>query len=157
VYYLYEKNVSGYTGCVGFGFRMMERYDNRKKEVGFETNYLKDASSLVGNSASSTSTTTKNLYSGFNLTLLFMHSWNLIGAEENFNQVRGNIFVGLGGTYASGFLGGLLRTGYEWRLGKHWAVSGNLGYRPSATAFLQDTAVGKVSGVEFGIGINALF
>jgi hypothetical protein len=152
-YYLFEKNVTGTTGCLGLGLRMVERYDNRHKEVGFELDYLKDASSLVNSTASSTD----NLYNGINLTLLFMHSWNLIGNEENYNLVRGNVFVGIGGTYTSGFLGGLIRTGYEWRLAKHWAVSTVLGYRPKSTAFLGTSAGQAVSGPEFGLGINYLF
>jgi hypothetical protein len=152
--YLFERNVSGYTGCLGAGFRMMERYDNRRKEVGFELDYLKDSSTVVG---ATPDPNVVNLYGGLNLTLLFMHSWNLIGLEENYNLVRGNFFVGVGGTYASGFLGGLVRAGYEWRLAKHWAVSGQAGYRPTATAFLSSSAAGTVSGAEFGLGINYLF
>lgn len=155
ILYLFEPNVSGTTGCIGAGFRMMERYDNRKKEVGFEMDYLKDASTIVNSSATAASTV--NLYSGINLTLLFVHGWNLIGDEENFNRARGHIFAAIGGTYSSGFLGGLARFGYEWRLGKHFAVSGNLGYRPSASAFLTGTSAGSVSGVEFGLGVSLLF
>jgi hypothetical protein len=155
IYYMFEKNLSGYTGCMGAGFRMMERYDNRKKEVGFELDYFRDASTLT-NSAAATDT---NLWSGLNFSLMFMHAWNLIGGEENFNLARGSFFAGIGGTYASGYLGGLVRLGYEWRLAKHWAVSANLGYRPQATAFLPSgTTTGTaVSGAEFGIGINYLF
>ncbi len=151
-YYLFERNVSGTTGCIGLGYRMMERYDNRRKEVGFEINYIKDASSIVSSSKDNT-----NLWGGVNATLLFMHSWNLIGPEENFNLVRGNIFVGIGGTYASGFLGGLIRGGYEWRLAKRWAVSPTLGYRPKATKFVGASEAGAVSGLEFGFGISHLF
>ncbi len=154
IYYLFERNTSGTTGCLGIGYRLVERYDNRKKEVGFEVDYLKDSSTLVNSSAS----TIGNLYSGFNLTLLFFHSWNLIGDEENFNRVRGNIFAAIGGTYASGFLGGLIRSGYEWRLARHWAVSGVLGFRPKATAFIGASSTeASVSGPEFGVGINYLF
>ena len=154
-YYLFEQNIGNtYTGCIGAGYRMVERYDNRKKEVGFEVDYLKDASSLVN--TSSTSTAAGNLYSGFNLTMLFMHSWNLIGEEENYNLVRGNLFLGIGGTYTSGFLGALIRSGYEWRLAKHWAVTPTLGYRPKASAFIGSTQ-SSVSGAEFGIGISGLF
>ena len=155
LYYMFEKNVSDTSGCLGVGFRMMERYDNRRKEVGFELDYFKDAATLVGTQTLAAGTV--NLWSGFNLTLLFMHAWNLIGAEENYNNVRGSAFVGLGGTYASGFLGGLVRGGYEWRLAKHWAVSANVGYRPSASAFIGSTSAGSVSGLEFGIGINGFF
>jgi hypothetical protein len=151
-YYLFEKNVSGYTGSLGVGYRMVERYDNRHKEVGFELDYLKDASTIIGKQADPT-----NLYGSTNLTLLFMHAWNFIGPEENFNLVRGSFFAGIGGTYASGFLGALIRTGYEWRLAKHWAVSANLGYRPPATPFISGAEQPSVSGAEFGIGINALF
>ncbi|HUP55946.1 MAG TPA: hypothetical protein VM598_00735 [Bdellovibrionota bacterium] len=153
VYYLFEPNVEGTTGVLGFGFRMMERYDNRKKEVGFELDYLLQSSSIVGG----TDDTTTSLYSGLNLTLLFMHAWNLIGTEENFNLVRSSLFIGVGGTYASGFLGALVRTGFEWRLGKHYAVTPTVGYRPASTAFVGGTSVGSVGGVEFGLGISMLF
>ncbi len=155
IYYAYEKNVSAYDGCLGAGFRMMERYDNRRKEVGFELDFFREATSLVGATAESAGTA--DLYSGLNLTLLFMHSWNIIGDEENYNRVRGNVFGGIGGTYASGFLGGLARAGYEWRLAKHWGVSANVGYRPKGTAFVGSTEAGSVSGVEAGLGISALF
>ncbi len=148
-----QRNVDTSTGTLGAAFRMMERYDNRKKEVGFELSYHQNASTLVG----ATADTTTDLYSGLNLTLLFMHGWNLIGEEENLNQARGGVVVGVGGTYASGFLGGLVRAGYEWRLARHWAVSANLGYRPSATKFVGTAAAGTVAGVEYGLGISALF
>lgn len=155
LYYLFQPNIGGTTGTLGAGFRMMERYDNRRKEVGFEVDYFKDSSTLVGSTVPAAGTV--NLYGGFNLTLLFQHGWNFFGEEENYNKVRGGLVVGLGGTYASGFLGGLARAQYEWRLGKHYAVSTTLGYRPESTAFLNTTAVGDVSGLEFGIGINILY
>jgi hypothetical protein len=159
IYYMFEPNLTGTTGVLALAFRMVERYDNRKKEVGFELNYLKDASTLVNGSAPATAATTDNLYSGFNATLLFVHAWNLIGEEENFNKVRGSLNVGVGGTYGSGFLGGLVRVGYEWRLGKHFSVNGLLGYRPSSTAFVGTAATtGKsVSGAEFGLGVGYSF
>jgi len=153
IYYCYQPNLSNYTGTLGAGLRMMERYDNRKKEVGFELDYFRNASSIVG----ATSASGTDLYGGVNITLLFMHAWNLIGEEENFNRARGSILAGIGGSYASGFLGGLIRGGYEWRLAKHWAVSGTLGYRPSSTYFVGGTASGSVSGVESAFGISALF
>ncbi len=152
IYYLFEPDTDGLTGVIGFAYRMIERYDNRKKEVGFEINYLMDAGSLVGKAASATA-----IYRSFNVTLLFVHSWNLIGPVESYNKVRGNIFVAVGGTYASGFLGALIRSGYEWRLGKHWAVMTILGYRPKATLFLNGSDSGSVSGFELGVGISALF
>ncbi len=151
--YWHQRNVTESTGTLGIAFRLMERYDNRKKEVGFELGYFRNASSIVG---AETSPDT-DLYSGMNLTLLFMHSWNLIGEEENLNQARGGLALGIGGTYASGFLGGLVRASYEWRLAKHWAVSANLGYRPSATKFVGSRAAGTVGGTEYGLGISALF
>lgn len=155
IYYLFEKNVSGYSGTLGFGFRMSERYDNRKKEVGFEFNYLRDTSSLVG--SNNTATPGTNLYDGLNITLLFVHAWNLIGEIEAYHRVRGSFFAGIGGTYASGFLGALIRTGYEWRLGKHYALSAVLGYRPKGTKFIGNTAIGAIQGLEFGLGVNLLF
>ena len=154
-YYLFEPDAGATTGTLGLGFRMMERYDNRKKEVGFELDYLKDSSSLVGSPAPAANTVA--LYSSLDLTLLFMHAWNLIGEEENYNHVRGSVNLGIGGTYASGFLGALVRAQYEWRLGKHYAVSATVGYRPLATAFLNNAAAATISGAEYGIGINMLF
>lgn len=157
LYYLSEPDVGGSTGCLGIGYRLVERYDNRKKEVGFEVDYLKNASSLGGSdtTAAGAAAALQKIYGGgFNITLLFMHTWNLIGAEENYNQVRGSAFGGIGGTYASGFLGALIRGGYEWRLAKHWAVQTVGGYRPTGTRFLNGTTAGAVAGIEFGIGIS---
>ena len=155
IYYLFEPNVGTTTGTLGFGIRMMERYDNRKKEVGFELNYLMDSSTVVGGTAAAGAP--PNLYGSVNFTLLFMHAWNFIGAEENFNRVRGSFFGGVGGTYASGYLGGLVRSGYEWRLGKHYAVTPTLGFRPSSTVFVSGTPNASVGGVEFGVSVNMLF
>lgn len=160
VKYLYEPNVSGSSGCLGLGFSMVERYDNRKKEVGFELDYLKDASTIVNGSSSSAAAAAQNdIYSGFNLTLLFKHAWNFIGEEENFNKPRGSLMLGIGGTYASGYLGGLIRASWEWRLGKHFAISADAGYRPSSTAFVgTDASTGvSVSGVEAGLGVSLLY
>jgi hypothetical protein len=161
VYYLYEPNINGLSGCLGFGFSMVERYDNRKKEVGFELDYLKDATTLVGSSAAASTTdpANDNIYGGFNLTLLFKHAWNFIGEEENYNKPRGGLTLGVGGTYASGYLSGLVRAGWEWRLGKHFSVSAILGYRPPATAFVGtlETTGKSVSGPEFGLGISLLY
>jgi len=154
VLYLSEPNVGTTTGCLGGAFQMVERYDNRKKEVGFEMDYLVDSSSLV----SKIPATQTDIYTGFDLTLLFIHYWNLIGEEENFNKPRGSIFAGVGGTYAGGFLGGIVRTGYEWRLAKHWAVDAIIGYRPTAAAFLTSgSSAGNVAGFEYGLGVNLLF
>jgi hypothetical protein len=152
VYYLVEPSNPTSSGCLGLGYRMMERYDNRKKEVGFEVDYLRNASTLINPAGANAA----DLYSGaLNLTLVFLHAWNFIGEEENYNLVRGSFFLGVGGTYASSFLGGLIRTGYEWRLGKHAAVNLNLGYRPLATSFLGTQ--GTVSGLEYGLGVSLLF
>lgn len=152
IYYMFEPDGgSTQTGVIGFGFRLVERYDNRTKEVGFEANYFLNSVVLAGGTAPTTS-----VYSGFNLTLLFVHAWNFIGDIEVFNRPRQSLYLAVGGTYASGFLGLLFRGGYEWRLGKHWAVNGNIGYRPLGTQFISGTASGTISGVEWGFGISAL-
>jgi hypothetical protein len=157
VFYLFEPNMNGTSGCLGVAFGMVERYDNRKKEVGFELDYLKDATTLVGPSASGSAA--NNIYSGFNLTLLFKHAWNFIGEEENFNKPRGSLAAAVGGTYGSGYLAGLIRASWEWRLGKHFAVQADLGYRPPATAYIGTAATSgqSVSGPEFGLGISLLY
>jgi len=155
IVYMFEPNISGLTGCLGVSFRMMERYDNRRKEVGFEANYLKDASTIIGTAASAAQT--NNLWGGLNLTVLFTHGWTFIGDEENYNKLRASFTAGIGGTYAGGYLGALVRTSYEWRLGKHYSVAATLGYRPQAVAILSNRDEQKISGLEFGLGINMLF
>ena len=146
---------SGYATALGLGFRMTERYDNRTKEVGFEMNYYYDIASLTG--VSQAQTDPKNLYNGPNLTLLFVHGWSVYGDEENYNKARGLVYGGIGGTYASGFLGGLIRGGYEWRLAKHWAVTTFLGYRPKGTLVISGTNTAPLSGVEGGLGVGFNF
>jgi hypothetical protein len=155
LYYLFEPNLPSQTGCLALGYRLVERYDNRKKEVGFELDYLADAATIVNKSGASST----DIYTafGFNLTLLFTHAWNLIGEEENYNQIRQSIFAGIGGTYASGYLAGLVRVGYELRFAKHFGASLNLGFRPNATAFIGGTSSGTIGGVEYGLGINVMF
>ncbi len=155
LYYLFEPDLPSTSGCLALGYRMVERYDNRKKEVGFEANYMTNASTLINSAGASP----QDIYAGlgFNLTLIFIHAWNFIGEEENYNKIRGSAFVGVGGTYASGFLGGLIRTGYEWRMAKHFGVSLTLGYRPQTSAFISGTTSGTISGLEYGLGINFLF
>ncbi len=155
IYYLFEPSLPTADGCLALGFQTVERYDNRKKEVGFEINYLANASTIINSSGASS----HDIYSAFglNITLLFHHAWNFIGEEENYNRVRGSLSVGLGGTYAGGYLGGLVRSSYEWRLGKHYGVSFILGYRPPSNAFIAGTTSGTISGVEYGLGINVLF
>jgi len=155
VYYLFEPDLPKSSGCLTLGYRLVERYDNRKKEVGFEADYMANASTIVNSVGAST----QALYNafGFNMTLLFVHAWNLIGEEENYNSIRGSIFGAVGGTYASGFLGGLIRGGYEWRMAKHFGISAILGYRPPASAFIAGTTSGSVTGLEFGLGISVMF
>jgi hypothetical protein len=150
IYYLSEPNVGTRTGVLGFGFRAVERYDNRKKEVGFELDYLKDTAIAVPAGQ-------QDLYNSFNVTMIFVHAWNFIGDEEVYSKPRGSLSVGIGGTYASGFLGAVGRVQYEWRLGRHFAVTPNLGYRPKATAFTSSTPTGNVSGAELGLGVGFLF
>lgn len=145
---------SGYVTALGFGFRMMERYDNRKKEVGFEMIYNYDVNSLTGNTAATIDKS--NVYNGVNITLLFTHAWSLFGEVENYNQPRGTIFGQIGGTYASGFLGAVIRGGYEWRFAKHWVLPVFLGYRPSGTVVIP-TGNQTISGIEGGIGVGYLF
>ena len=36
LYYLFEPDLPNTAGCLALGYRTVERYDNRKKEVGFE-------------------------------------------------------------------------------------------------------------------------
>jgi TolB-like protein len=155
--YFYEPNIGGATGCIGLNFRVMERYDHFKKEVGFELDYFKDGASISGPAADAS--VTGNIYSGFNLTGLFQHAWNFIGEEEDFNRIRSGVIVGIGGTYASGYLAGLVRATYEWRMGKRFSAAPSIGYRPSSTAYLGSSAETgiAVGGLEFGLSLNLLF
>ena len=142
---------SGYSTSLGLGLRVMERYDNRHKEVGFEMNYYLDVPKLVGITQAPS-----NVWAKFNLTMLFMHAWGLFGDEENYNQTRGVIHAGVGGTYASGLLGGLVRGGYEWRFAKHWVLDAFVGYRPKATVLISGSTSSLV-GVEGGLGVGFNF
>ena len=146
---------SGYATALGFGARMTERYDNRQKEVGFEMNYYADVGALTGQPGAKTDK--NNIYTGFNLSLLFVHVWSLFGNEENYNKARGLIYCGIGGTYASGLLGGLLRVGYEWRLARHWSVTTFLGSRPKSTLVISGSQTAPLSGVEGGVGVGFIF
>ena len=136
---------------LGVGFRMMERYDNRHKEVGFEMNYYLTPGMITGAVADK-----NNIWTGVNLTMLFVHAWGLFGDEENYNLTRGVIVAGIGGSYASGFLGAVIRAGYEWRFAKHWALTSFLGYRPPASALI-GTTTSSVTGVEGGLGVGFLY
>ncbi len=141
----------GSSTALGFGVRTMERYDNRQKEVGFEINYYYDISKLIGITQPA-----NNVWAKFNLTMLFTHAWGMFGEEENYNVTRGVIHAGIGGTYASGFLGGLIRGGYEWRFAKHWTLTSFVGYRPTATALISGSQL-KLSGIEGGLGVGYMF
>ncbi len=156
IYINQAPNLTTGSTNLGLGYRLMERYDNRKKEVGFELDYFYKVSAIT-NSTGTENIAGANIWRSVNVTLLFTHAWNLIDVEENFNRARGSIFVGAGGTYASGFLGGLVRGGFEWRLAKFWAVSVYAGYRPAAVAFLAGTEAGSIEGLDYGAGINFLF
>lgn len=156
LYFFGSPNIANNPSPIlALGYRLMERYDNRKKEVGFEANYFADVGTIV-NSAGATAT---NLYNfpSLNLTLLFSHAWNFFGEEENYNRIRGSLLTQIGGTYATGFLGALLRVGWEFRLGKHFSATPVLGYRPPSGAFLSGTQSGTLTGLEYGLGISVVF
>jgi hypothetical protein len=151
--YLVEPDISGYSGVLGFAFRMVERYDNRKKEIGYEIQYLRGAATLLHASA----TDPVSLYSGINATLLVLHAWNLLNGYEDLNLPRASFYGGIGGTFTAGFLGALFRAGGEYRMGQHSAVTAHLGYRPSSTSFIPIGDGQSVSGLEAGAGISFLF
>jgi hypothetical protein len=153
--YLFEPATSGSTGCLGFFFRMVERYDNRKKEIGFEFEYLRNSATLINSAAASAT----DPYGAINLTAFVLHAWNFLGSYEDLNSARASAYIGIGGTSTVSFLGALIRGGFEWRLGKHFATSAHLGYRPSSTLFLSvgGTGVQILSGLEYGGGLNFMF
>ena len=152
---LTPKAGSGSATVLAFGLRSTELYDNHTKEVGVEINYYIDTSTLSSQPVSKTAT--RNIYSEFNLTMLFVHGWNVYGNEDDINKVRGMIFAGAGGTYASGFLGALFRVGYEWRLAKHWSVTGFAGYRPSSNVVIAPATTIALGGMEGGLGVGFIF
>jgi hypothetical protein len=153
LYSMFQPDVSGSVFCLGAGFRMVERYDNRTKEIGFELDFFKETATLTGASTQPTS-----LYGGINLTLLILHAWNFIGDVEDPNKPRFGVVAGIGGTFASNFLGMLGRAGVEARLGKHTALSLTLGYRPASQLLLaQSSTLTPVAGIETGAGLSYLF
>ncbi|MGZ3709596.1 MAG: hypothetical protein ACXWPM_13420, partial [Bdellovibrionota bacterium] len=90
--------------------------------------------------------------------LLFMHTWNFIGEEENFNKIRFSLTPAVGGVFASGYLSADIQIRGEFRFAKHWGVQGILGFRPPATAFtpLTGTVGQSLIGVVGGAGISFL-
>jgi hypothetical protein len=156
LYVLNEPNIASSGTLLALAFRSMERYNNRKNEVGFELAYMASSRSIVSKSSTSKTTDLYHAY-GFNLTLIFMHAWNLIGEEENYNQWRSSLLLGLGGTYVSGYLGALVRGAWEIRYGKRFTSSFVLGYRPAATAFINGANQSNIVGMEYGFGVGVLF
>lgn len=156
-YYLNEPDAGDRSSCLGIGGRFVERYDRKHKEVGIELDVIFNTSLVSGSSKTTTATDNgSRIFSGFNLTPLFVHSWNFFGEEENFNQMRGTATIGIGGTYAPSFLGALIRGSYEWRLAKHWAVHLAVGFRPKATTTISGPER-EIKGLEYGVGISAVF
>lgn len=153
VSYQNEPDFNGRTGCLGFGFRGVERYDNLHKEVGFELGLLKNISSLSSNPSLEAR---DSLYQNFNLSMLFVHAWNFFETQENYDDIRWSYFLAIGGTYTKGYLGALARTGFEWRFAKSWAAQANIGFRPKATTFING-AERAVSGAEYGMGVSLMF
>ena len=155
--YLNVPDVNERASCLSLGGRFVERYDQKRKEVGLDLSTLLSTSRFSGETTTPTATDNgERITNQFNVTMLFIHAWNFFGAEENYNRMRGTFFLGAGGTFSPHFLSGVIRTGYEWRLAKHWAVNALLGYRPSATTQLTGPFE-HVSGIEAGVGVSALF
>jgi hypothetical protein len=156
LYFLSLPSFPDASYTVTLGFRSVERYDNRKKEVGFEINHSQDASSIVIPSLRKPS----NIYSYFslNLSLYFLHTWNFFGQEENYNHPRGSLSLLAGGVYASGYLSLSARLSYEYRLAKHFVLTGVFGYRPPASLLVGGTdRTVTLSGLEYGLGVGYLF
>lgn len=155
--YVNSPDVSERSSCLSFATRFVDRYDQKRKEVGLDFSTMIRTSKFSGEKSVTTSSDNgKRIASGMNLNVVFMHAWNYFGNEENFNKMRGTFFIGVGGTYAPKFLGGLFRSGYEWRLAKHWAINITAGYRPPSTTLMNGTST-SVSGIEYGFGISHLF
>lgn len=157
-YYLFEPDVTQSVGMMVAGFRLMERYDNRKMEVGFELNYNVPAALLgLGSATDATGAEVSTMWSAVNFTMLFAHGFNFIGDFENFNKARFSATLLAGGTFVSGYFGALFRVQGEIRMARHWVGTVSIGYRPESTLFVSGIASAAVSGIEWGVGLGAVF
>jgi hypothetical protein len=140
-----------YLSTLELGWRMTQRAFNRYHDLGFQVSYNLTSTLLTG--ATQTST---NTYGVFNLTLLLMYGYTLIGSYEDFDQPRFGITAGVGAAMSNLNIMADFRGGLEGRLGKHWAVHALFGYRPNAVAIV-GTNTANLSGFEFGGGASFLF
>ncbi len=127
VFYVNTPNeYSGRYSLVGLGFTINHPYGHQQKEIGGEANYY---------------FSTSNLYSYFNLSLMLRHGWSIFGQEESIRLSPGLIFLGLGGTYVTGYWGALFRAGCEWHASRHWYLNFFAGAR-TAPRFGPETGIG---------------
>ena len=133
------------TGGMEIGIRGLERYSNRRYELGF------DLSSVIGIGSE-----TVTAYRGAVVQGVFLLGRAFIDDFEDYDRPRVVTYFGIGGSYSNGFLGSIFRSSTDIRLGKSFAVQVGVGYRPSATALLSANR-GTVRGIEISLGVMAQF
>ena len=147
--YSLDQNYSGLTSTLGPSVRWMDQYDELTKEVGLEAALQLDFSPFSAVDPNNTELT--NLYKAPVFTTLFVHSWHL--STDSQGNSRSSVSGAIGGSFGTGYLGGLVRASHEWRFASHFALSTHLGFRPSST-----TASGvTLSGVNFGLTVHYVF
>ena len=127
------------------GIRVLERYSSRKFELGTQLSVILGGG-VAGGSA----------YEKISFQNVLTLGRSFFGHFENYDQLRILGFLGLGGYYADGIIGSVLRGGIETRIGKSFSVVSSVGFRPKATGLLS-SETRSLSGIEVGIGLIAQF
>ena len=137
---------------IGIAFRIVQRYGNRKRNSALRWNTSRGR--LIARPLTFNPPTVLRSHEHDAFTC---SAWNLIGSEEDCNKVRSNVYVGMGGTYTSGYLGGLFprRSGVE--AGQAFRHHVDRGYRPLSTVSIGSPTMPSAAGAEFGAGISLLF
>jgi hypothetical protein len=145
VSYVSLPDLSERSSLKEIGVRVLERFSNRRYELGF------DLSSALGGDS-----TKDSVYQGVSVQGVFMVGRSFFGKFEDYDRLRIVGYLGLGGYYTDGLLGAILRTGVDFRIGKSFAIHSTVGYRPATSALISEGSK-SLRGIEFGVGLVAQF
>ncbi len=141
--------------CMQLGIRRIQPYGNYRFEAGLQGELIREADEVM--TTGSAADLQSLVFSRTNIGVSFVNLWLVHGSPFMLGFSRGYVFGSLGGNYASGYLGGVIRAGYEYRVGTRWSASAHGGYRPSSTVYVDGVSLGKVGGLELGAGLGILF
>lgn len=127
-----------------FSLRGIERFSNRKAEVGF------DISTII----SSTSKT--SAYSDFYIQSLIFLGFSSIQNYENYDNPRLITSFGFGAYTSKSILGLLGKLNLEVRLGKSYSIFSSIGYRPKSSDRFSKNG-NSIRGVDYSLGVGFHF